>query len=288
MKIQERVQLKDYTTFRIGGPARYFIQARTKKEIIEAVKWAKENSLPFFILGGGSNLLVSDKGYNGVVIKILNSKIKTSQKNIIVADAGLPLSKTVVVSLQKRLTGLEWAAGIPGTVGGAVRGNAGAFEGEMKDSVKTVEAFDSEKMKIRKFKNKECGFGYRKSVFKKNPRLIVLSCELFLKKGDKKKIREKIQKYLDYRHQRHPKEPSAGSIFKKIGREPAPILISRAGLVGKKIGKARVSQKHCNFIINCGGAKAKDVVNLIKSIKKSIKKKLKKNLQEEIQFLGDF
>jgi len=291
MKLQNNVQLKNYTTFRIGGPAKYFIEAKNKKEIIEALKWAKNNNLPFFILGGGSNLLVSDKGYNGVVIRVRNEKMEARNENSkcrIFVEAGSPLSKLVVFSLRKGLTGLEWAVGIPGTVGGAVTGNAGAFGGEMKDSVKTVEVFDYAAMRVKKIKNKECGFGYRNSIFKKNTRLIILSCELLIEKGDKKNIKEKIEKYLDYRQQKHPKEPSAGSVFKRVGKEPAAVLIDRAGLTGKKFGKACVSQKHSNFIINSDGAKAEHVRRLIAFIKKSVKKKFKKSLQEEIKFLGKF
>ena len=291
MKIQRNVLLKNHTTFRIGGPASYFIEAQNKQEIIKALKWAKQNNSPFFILGGGSNLLVSDKGYKGVVIKIRNQKVaakKENKKHKIIADAGLSLSKLVSLTQQKGLIGFEWAVGIPGTVGGAVRGNAGAFDGEIKDNVKSVEVFNVDKLKIIKLKNKQCKFSYRESVFKKNPRLVVLSCELLFKKGEKKKIKEKIQQYLNYRQQRHPKEPSAGSVFKNVRTKPAAIFIDQAGLPGKRVGKARVSEKHANFIINSGGAKATEVIDLIKLIKKSVKKKFKTSLQEETQFLGKF
>ena len=287
MKIQQNVLLKNHTTFRIGGPASYFIEAQNKQEIIKALKWAKQNNLPFFILGGGSNLLVSDKGYKGVVIKIRNQKVIV-KKHKIAADAGLSLSRLVGLTQQKGLIGFEWAVGIPGTIGGAIRGNAGAFDGEIKDNIKSIEVFNADKLKTVKLKNKQCKFGYRESIFKKNPRSVILSCELLFKKGDKKKIKEKIQQYLNYRHQKHPKEPSAGSVFKKVRTKPAAILIDQAGLPGKRVGKACVSKKHANFIINSGGAKAKDVISLMKLIKKSVKKKFKASLQEEIQLLGKF
>jgi len=292
MKIQENVSLKNYTTFRIGGPARYFIEARNNRQIIEAVTWARQNKLPFFILGSGSNLLVSDKGFQGLVIKAQNQKIKVTKSRSVfrtfLVEAGVPLSKLVNLSFKGGLTGLEWAAGIPGTVGGAVRGNAGAFGGDMGQSIKSVQAFDTLKMRDRNFKNKDCNFSYRKSFFKKNPHLVILSCEVILRKGDKGGIREKIGGYLSYRQQRHPKNPSAGSVFKNTRSEPAAVLIHLAGLTGKNFGKAQISKKHSNFIVNNGGAEAADVVKLIKFVKKSVKKKFRISLQEEIQLLGKF
>ena len=291
MKIKKNVPLKKYTTFRIGGRAEYFVEAGTKKQIIEAVKWARNKKLPFFILGGGSNLLVSDKGYDGLVIKIQNSKFKIQNDNSkfkIICESGALLSSLVSEAIKNSLTGLEWAAGIPGTVGGAVRGNAGAFEGEMEDNIESVEVFDSEKMQIKKLSNRNCRFGYRKSIFKEKRNLVILSCEMAFKKRDKKTIKEKVQKYLAYRYQRHPKEPSAGSVFKNTGKEPAALLIHRSGLTGEKIGKAKISEKHSNFIVNSGGADAKDVIRLINLVKKTVKKKFKISLREEIQPLGKF
>ncbi len=259
MKFQKNVLLKNYTTFKIGGPAKYFCFAKNKEGLIEAVKWAKEKNLPFFILGGGSNLLVSDKGYEGLVIKYQNPKLAEYVNK-----------------------GLEWAAGIPGTVAGAIRGNAGAFEGEMKDVVKEVEVFDAKTQKIKIFKNKDCQFSYRNSVFKKNPNLIILSAKIRSSRGNPKKI----QQYLNYRKERHPQEPSAGSVFKNLFDVPAAKLIAECGLKGKRIGGAQISEKHPNFIINLGNAKSSDVLKLINLVKRKVKNKFGKKLEEEIQYLG--
>lgn len=257
MKFKKNILLKNHTTFRIGGRAEYFFEAKTKKDLIGVINFAKEIKLPFFILGGGSNLLVSDKGYKGLVVKF-----------------GRPLSLYVS-------KGLDWAAGIPGNIEGAVYGNAGAFGGSMKDAVKSVEVFDTKDGKIKIFKNKDCWFGYRDSIFKKKKNLVILSVEIKSKRSNPKKIKE----YLEYRRRRHPQLPSAGSVFKNVSDTPAAILIDQAGLTGKKIGQAQISEKHSNFIVNLGNAKAEDVKKLISFVKKSVKKKFKVVLKEEIQYL---
>lgn len=275
MKFKRNVLLKNYTTFKIGGPAKYFYIAKTKTELVEAIKKAKKIKLPFFILGGGSNLLVSDKGFNGLVIKF-----------------GQSLSSYVS-------KGLEWAVGIPGTVQGAVCSNAGAFKKSMKDVVESVEVFDTETGKVKIFKNKDCQFSYRDSIFRKKKNLIVLSVKIKPKKSNTKKIKQ----YLNYRNKTQPLNfPSAGSIFKNLPAFPAGFLveedkssslpfavarvIEKCGLKEKKIGKVKISEKHANFILNLGKGKAKDVIKLIKLIKKKVKNKFKINLEEEIQFLG--
>ena len=322
MKFQRNVLLKDHTTFQIGGRAKYFFIAKNNNELILAIQMAKKKKLPFFILGGGSNLLVSDNGFKGLVIKlqITNYKLQTNSKSKIqkiYVEAGTFLNQLINFSVKNKLTGLEWAAGIPGTIGGAIRGNAGAFEKEMKDIIKTVTVLEisnsksqitnkfqipNSKFKTKIFNKKDCQFEYRNSIFKNNPNLIIISAELQLKKGDKKNIQEKIKEYLDYRKKNHPLNyPSAGSIFKNplgfsVGRlkrgEPRPFgagqLIEQCGLKGKKFGNVQISEKHCNFIINLGKGKAKDVIFLIKLIKQKVKKKFKINLKEEVQFLGKF
>jgi len=318
--IKKNILLRDYTAFKIGGRARYFFEAKTKEELIKAILLAKKFNLPFFILGGGSNLLVSDKGYNGIVIRFQISDFRF-QKNKIIAGGGTPLAILVSEAAKNSLTGLEWAAGIPGTIGGAIWGNAGAFGSCMADLVESVEVLDIgdykisnfkfqiPKFKIKILKNKDCKFGYRESIFKKNKNLIILSAVLRSKKGKRKEIERKIRENLNYRRETQPLNfPSAGSVFKnyelgikkyelikkfpeiknfiKKGQIPAGWLIEKCGLKGKRIGKAKISEKHSNFIINLGGAKAKDVKKLIKLIKQKVKKKFGITLEEEVQYLG--
>lgn len=293
MKIQKNISLKNYTTFKIGGSAKYFCVVKDKNDLIEAASFAKKEKLPFFVLGGGSNLLVSDKGFKGLVIKIENYKLKipacrqAGKICKVIAGAGLGLAKLLTITANAGLSGLEWSAGIPGaTLGGAVRGNAGAFEIEMKDIVRKVEAFDDKNQKTKIFNNKDCRFGYRGSIFKKNPNLIIFSVELKFKKSNKKKVREKIKEIFGYRAAKHPKLPSAGSIFKNLEKMRARDLIEEAGLKGKKIGGAQISEQHANFIINTGKAKAKDVLALINLAKKEVKNKFGIAIEEEIKILS--
>jgi len=295
--VKENILLKNYTTFKIGGRAKYFFVAKDKEDVIRAVLAAKKNKLSFFVLGGGSNTLISDKGFKGLVIKTENRTWKVEGSRIY-AEAGVPLSQLVSLALQNNLTGLEWAAGIPGTVGGAIYGNAGAFGKSMGDSVKQVEFFDIKHNKIKVFKKKECRFDYRESIFKKNKNFVILSARFQLKKAKKSEIQKEIKENLNHRKETQPLNfPSAGSVFKnpapkqslvrgKPIRFSAGELIEKCGLKGKKIGDAQISEKHANFIVNLGKAKAKDVKKLITLVKKRVKKKFKVNLKEEIQYLG--
>jgi len=256
--VKKNIPLKNYTTFRIGGPAKYFFMARAKEDLIEAILVAKKFKLPFFIFGGGSNILVSDKGFNGLVIKF-----------------GQPLSSYIP-------KGLEWAVGIPGTIQGAVCGNASAFKKSMKDVVKEVEVFDTKTEKVKILKNKDCRFSYRNSIFRKKKNLIILSVKIKSKKSDTKKIKQ----YLDYRKKTQPLNlPSAGSVFKNPAGFSAGELIERCNLKGKRVGNIKISEKHANFIVNLGRGKAKDVMKLIKIIKNRVKKKFGVTLEEEIQLL---
>src|SRR3989338_1612144 len=189
--IKKGILLKDYTTFKIGGPAEYFLLANKKEDIITGIAVAKKLQLPIFVFGGGSNVLVSDKGVKGLVIKIANNHDITLKKNTITAGAGVVLGELVALSISYSLQWLEWAGGLPGTFGGAIRGNAGAFGREIKDSVVEVLALDKN-FKLVKLSNKECRFSYRSSIFKEKD-LVVLSASLKLKKGDKK-VLQKIAK----------------------------------------------------------------------------------------------
>jgi len=287
-KFKKNVLLKKHITFEIGGPAKYFWAAKTKEDVIEAVKWAKEKKLPFFILAGGSNVLALDEGYKGLVIKIENCKLKIENCNIW-AEAGAKLEDLVRLSAEASLAGLEWAAGIPGKVGGAVYGNAQAFDKKMSDIVESVEILDSRDLKIKNLPKEKCQFSEKNSIFKKNKNLIILSAVLKLKKGNRKEIQKRIKEHLERRRKNHPLDlPSAGSVFiNKLGKPPSAYLIEKAGLKGTRIGRVEVSQKHAGFIVNSGGAKAEDVLKLIKVIKEKVKQKFGINLKEEIQIINN-
>ena len=289
MKILKNVVLAPYTTFKIGGPAKYFCIAKTSQDLIKAVKTAKQDNLPFFILGGGSKMLISDKGFNGLVIKnnCLRFNLKQIEQNRIIAEAGVQLSDLISLCLKESLSGLEWAAGIPGaTIGGAIRGNAGAFGSHIKDIVVQVNAFNCLTSDFKQFNNAECEFDYRNSIFKKNSDLIIMSAELKLEKTNQQEIKQKIKQVFDYRNNNHPMNfPSAGSIFVNPQNESAGSLIEQCGLKGKTIGNAQISEKHANFIINLGKASADNVIQLIKLAKNKVSKKFNIVLKEEINLL---
>ena len=307
MKIQKNIPLAPYTTFKIGGPARVFCEAKNEEEIFEALKFAQEKELPVFFLGGGSNVLVSDKGFDGLVIKISNFKFQISNFSI-TCDSGCLLNSIVSESVKSGLSGLEWAAGIPGTIGGAVRGNAGAFGGAMSEIVESAKILEMPNFKSEILNNRDCEFDYRNSIFKKNPNLIILSVKLKLKKGNKTESEKKIKEILAKRKEKQPMEfPSPGSFFKnpiakdkkliqqfetdtgqklKDNKIPTPWLIEEVGLKGKKIGGAMVSEKHANFIVNTGNATAEDIVVLAAIIKTKVRNKFGIQLQEEVQMVG--
>jgi len=286
LNIKKNVLLAKHTTFRIGGPARYFTVAKIKEDIVKAVRWAKQRKVPFFVLGNASNVLALDGGYDGLVIKLQTANYKLQNSNIY-AESGVKLEDLIKLSAKEDLTGLEWAAGIPGTVGGALYGNAQAFDTKMSDIVKSVEVFDAKTVKIMNFSSKQCCFSDKSTIFKKNKNLIILSAILKLKKGDKKEIQKKIKEHLKVRKQRHPLNfPSAGSVFvNQKGKHPSSFLIEKAGLKGAKVGGAEVSQKHAGFIVNTGKATAKDVLELIKIIKQKVKNKFGINLKKEVQII---
>ncbi len=284
--IKENVSLTDYTTFKIGGKARYFYTAKNKEEAVKALLLAKELSLPFFVLGGGSNILIADDDFKGLVVSFQFSALDFKD-NKLFCESGLSLALLVSEAAKKGLSGLEWGAGIPGTVGGAIRGNSGAFGDSMAGAINKVEVFNLASKKIEDYSQEDCQFAYRESVFKRRPELIILSAELELKKGDKKEIKEKMKEYLDYRKKTQPLGfPSAGSVFKYPPDVSAGQLIDKCGLRGKKIGNAQISEKHANFIINLNQAKAADVVHLIELAKQEVMDRFNVQLEEEIQRLG--
>lgn len=290
LKIEENVPLAKHTTFKIGGKAAFFLTVKDREDLVSGINWARENKLPFFILGNGSNLLVSDKRFDGLVVKMFNTECKIF-KNEIIAGAGVKLGNLLDLAVKNSLGGIEWMAGVPGTLGGAIYGNAGAFGKSMKNSVESVEVFDSKQNKIYQFKNKNCKFRYRESIFKNKKELVIISAKLKLEEKNKEDIKEKIQKNLFQKKEKQPLNfSSAGSIFKnpKDSGFSAGELLFKAALSGKKHGGAQISEKHANFIVNNGDAKAKDVVYLINLAKKTVKNKFGIKLEEEIQYLGKF
>lgn len=289
--LREKVLLKEYTTFKIGGPAEYFFIAKSKKNLIRAVEFSRENKIPLTVLGGGSNVLISDNGCKGLVVKIGIGNIEVKnflkEKSVFLsAGAGASLSGMAFLAAKKGFSGLEWAAGIPGTIGGAVQGNAGAFGKEMRDIVEEVEYLDCERMEIKKIKKGKCEFSYRKSFFKKEKNKIITGAVLKLKKSKKEKTEKETERNLSAKKERQPINFfTAGSVFKNPKREPAWSLIEKRGLKGKKIGGVKFSEKHANFIVNFESGKAKDVKKAISLAKEKVKKREKINLEEEIQYI---
>jgi UDP-N-acetylmuramate dehydrogenase len=315
--IKENVFLKEFTTFKIGGPAKYFFVAKSEKEIIKAVETAKELGIPYFILGGGSNILVSDNGFDGLVIQIKDSRLKIEdnkidrvvcknnamdrvvcknnamdrvvcKNNAIEAGAGVLLQVLVQEAAKAGLSGLERAVGIPGTLGGAIFGNAGDREWGVGDVVKSVKILWPDG-KIEVVFPNWIEFDYRESKFKKFPiseRPIILSAILELKFGNVEVIKKAMAERIAKREQKIPKEPSAGCIFKNLAGISVGQLIDSLGLKGKHIGDAYVSDIHANFIVNKGNATAKDVKELIELVKEIVKEKKGVQLEEEIQYLG--
>lgn len=316
---QNNVLLKNYSNYQIGGPARYFFEAHNLEDILYALdRWRLRNpSLKntnyghgFLILAGGTNLLFNDNGFQGLVLKPSIRFIEGDGVTLRVG-AGVPITDLLDYCIHNNLSGLEWAGGLPGTLGGAIYGNAGAFGGEIKDIVREVISLDlvSKRPVIIKRDNTECGFGYRTSIWKRNPQKeIILEIVLVLNKGEKKSIRQAVEDKILYRKERQPLEyPNIGSIFKNVNAQilnesqlrqlrpviktdpfpvvPAAYLISEAGLKGVSFGGAMISPKHPNFIVNALGARASDVRSLIQLIKDKVKQTFKIPLEEEIEYI---
>lgn len=280
--------MSNHTTFRIGGAADYFLLPTEGTQIKGIFEICKEEGIPCFILGNGSNLLVSDKGYRGAVIQIYRNmnKIKT-EGTTIRAQAGALLSSIAAEAKNNSLTGFEFAGGIPGTLGGAVTMNAGAYGGEMKDVLKTVTVADSEG-NIIELSAEELNLGYRTSIVK-TAGYLVLEAEISLKEGNQEEIKELMRDLTERRTSKQPLEfPSAGSTFKRPEGYFAGKLIMDSGLRGYRVGGAQVSEKHCGFVINAGGATAADVRALIQDVQNTVYEKFGVMLETEVRFLGDF
>ena len=280
--------MKRHTTFRIGGPADYFLLPSSSEEVKGIIEICKEEALPYFILGNGSNLLVSDDGYRGVIIQLYRNYGEISvEGNMICANAGALLSQIASAAKNASLTGFEFAGGIPGTLGGAVVMNAGAYGGEMKNVLKevTVMTGDGEVITLPAEKLE---MGYRTSIVKKNGYL-VLSAVLMLEEGDQEAIKARMKELTEQRVSKQPLEfPSAGSTFKRPEGYFAGKLIMDAGLRGYQTGGAQVAEKHCGFVINKDNATAADVCRLMKDVQDKVKEQFGVTLEPEVKFLGDF
>ena len=287
-KVLEQEPMARHTTFRIGGPADYFVELGSIEQIRAAIQVCREENLPWFVLGRGSNLLVSDKGYRGVILSIYKDFQKTEiQGETVTVQAGVRLTTLSGKVLDASLTGLEFASGIPGTIGGAVVMNAGAYGGEMKDIVRKVTVLDQDG-EVRTLTCGEMQFGYRTSLAKKKG-YIVLGAELTLKQGEKEKIRGEMQALKAKRIEKQPLEfPSAGSTFKRPEGYFAGKLIMDAGLRGAAVGGAQVSEKHCGFVVNTGNATAADVRELMRQVQGKVQEQFGVHLEPEVRFLGEF
>ena len=280
--------MKKHITFRVGGPAACFLTPSTKEQIREILHICQEEKTPYFILGNGSNLLVSDQGFDGVVLQVYkNMNQVTVEGEHLRVQAGALLSATARKALEAGLTGMEFAAGIPGTMGGAAVMNAGAYGGEMKDILESVTVLTPEGEQ-KELKNEELQLGYRTSVVKEKG-YIVLEAVLSLKKGDPEAIKSRMDELKEQRVTKQPLEyPSAGSTFKRPEGYFAGKLIQDAGLRGYQVGGAQVSEKHCGFVINKENATAKDVVDLIHDVQRIVYEKFRVQLETEVKFLGEF
>ena len=277
-----------HTTFRVGGEAECMAVVETKEELSQLISYLGRIEQDYFVLGNGSNLLVGDKGYRGIIVK-LGPRLSAVgvEKNHIAAGAGVLLSKVAYAARDAGLSGLEFAAGIPGSIGGAIVMNAGAYGGEMKQVVQMVRVMDKEG-EILTLDNDTMEFGYRTSIIRDRP-FIVLGVVLKLTPGNKEEISAKMEELMKQRKSKQPLEyPSAGSTFKRPEGYYAGKLIMDAGLRGYRIGGAQVSEKHCGFVINAGGASAADIREVIEEVQERVKDRFHVRLEPEVIFLGDF
>ncbi|MFH1620950.1 MAG: UDP-N-acetylmuramate dehydrogenase [Patescibacteria group bacterium] len=308
--VLENESMGAHTSLKIGGPSRLYFVAKTADEVVAAISKARELQIPWFVFGGGSNLLVSDDGYEGVIIQVADRTVEI-QDTKVKAAAGAFTSFVSQVAADAGLTGFEWGATMPGTIGGAVFGDAGCYGGEMRDIVSSVEVYDVKNSERKVLSNADCKFDYRDSRFKHEP-FIILFVTLKLQPGDKAKIKATIQELMEKRKKSQPQgEFSAGCLFKNFvyidesaldilkrqgdeiptdmlgnKRIAAGWLIDKLGLKGQTIGKAQVSQAHGNFLVNLGGARAQDVLALSSLVKMKVRDELGIMLEDEIQYLG--
>lgn len=287
-QIKPEEPMKNHVTFRVGGPADFFVTPKNYEELSGVLKCCAKYEMPCYIMGNGSNLLVSDQGYRGVVIQLFRQLNDIQcEGNVIRAQAGALLSAVANRALEEKLTGFEFAAGIPGTLGGACVMNAGAYGGEMKDVLKSVTVLTREGERITLQKN-ELELGYRTSIIAKKD-YIVLEAEIELETGDAEEIKAVMDDLKERRTTKQPLEyPSAGSTFKRPEGYFAGKLIQESGLQGFQVGGAQVSEKHCGFVINKDQATAADIAELIRQVQDRVEEKFGVRLETEVKRLGEF
>ena len=287
-RIKQNEPMKNHTSFKIGGPAEFYIKIKSIEELQKILKFAQKENIKITIVGNGSNVLVSDKGIDGIVIRtnLKEMKIKDIEQNKveITVDDATPIGFLAQKLLKEEITGFEEISGIPGTIGGAILMNAGAHGKEIKDIVTEVTTIDYEG-KIHKFTNEESEFTYRHSKFSEG-NYIILQAKMLLEKGNAKDIKTKMDEYAQYRKEKQPIEyPSAGSTFKRGTDFITAKLIDEAGLKGYSVGGAKISEKHAGFIINTGNATAQDVLDLAKYVTDKVYEKFGKKIEFEIKIL---
>lgn len=287
--VQENVSLAPYTSARIGGPADVLAMVKSTNELMDVMKVVWEHEIPYYILGGGSNVLVSDKGVRGVVVlnKAKEVRFESGDQPAVWSEAGVVLSNLANRCASKGLAGLEWAATVPGTIGGAVYGNAGAFGGDMSGNLLWAEMLT--KNGRERFSVGQMGYGYRTSILKRGGiNAIVLSALLRLNNSTKEEVSAKIEQFSERRKTTQPPGASMGSMFKNPEGDHAGRLIEAAGLKGTRIGNAEISKVHGNFIINHGETRAMDVRELIDLTRRIVKQKLGVELELEVEFVGEW
>lgn len=286
--VLKKEPMSRHTTFRVGGDAEYMLLVPDRNVMVQLIKRFHQLEVPYYVIGNGSNILVGDKGIEGFVLNT-SAKMKEIQVDgeYITVESGAMLSKVAAVARDHGLTGLEFASGIPGTIGGAIVMNAGAYDGEMKQVVERVTVVSAEG-EVMELDNSTMEFGYRTSIIKNRP-FIVLETVLKLSKGDRNEIQAKMDDFTAKRREKQPLEyPSAGSTFKRPEGHFAGKLIMEAGLRGFRVGGAQVSEKHCGFIINIGNASATDISELIDEVTERVKDKFNVSLEPEIIKIGEF
>ena len=292
-ELGERVLLDElmskHTSFRIGGLAELYIVARDTEELCRWMGIIRQHEAPYFLLGNGTNILVSDEGIRGLVIKNECQEMRLGEDDgtIVYAEAGASLARLAAQASQAGLSGLEWAIGVPGTVGGAIVTNAGAFGSSIADVLLEVSVLDCDGV-VRTLQDDDLGFGYRSSRFLgQKPREVILSTRLSLNKGEKKLIETCLNRYIERRRATQPSELSAGSVFRNPIGGAAGWFIEQAGLKELSVGDAQVSEKHANFIINRGQARAQDVLDLIERVREEVQRRFGVRLELEIELVGD-